>query len=318
MQQHDTNPVEEAVLAVLGGMPVEEAARHVPAPPALLADAVQRYQAAGHAALAHPATGWYQAYVTFADYPSAARTFRTYLLPALNEGEVSAWWFVRKYPCWRLRVQPAPAAHMEDAIGRVQQALDSAVSWGVVKEWRTSMYEPETIAFGGLAGMTIAHRLFHTDSAGVLTYDQVAEGRPDGLLDAKATSLLILALFLRAAGLEWGEQGDVWGQVEARRALPADVPADKVNAMVDAMRNLLTLDAGPLLADGPLSALTAWTTGMEHSGKALADAAGAKQLGLGLRTILARHIIFHWNRMGFTTQQQAIWSRAAREAVLGQ
>lgn len=37
----------------------------------------------------------------------------------------------------------------------------------------------------------------------------------------------------------------------------------------------------------------------------------------GLRGILARPILFHWNQMGFTTRQQAIYSRAAREMILG-
>ena len=57
--------------------------------------------------------------------------------------------------------------------------------------------------------------------------------------------------------------------------------------------------------------------GMEDGGEALAAAAQEGRLGLGLRGILARHILFHWNRMGFDTRQQAIWSRAAREAALG-
>ncbi|MEU5537324.1 thiopeptide-type bacteriocin biosynthesis protein [Streptomyces sp. NPDC020362] len=317
MQQQSTNPTEYAVLAVLCGIPIEEAAQQVLTSPARLAEGVERYRAAGRAALQHPHTGWYQVYVTFADYPSAARAFRTHLLPALSGEDVDAWWFVRKYPCWRLRVQPAPAVEVEHTITSTQQALDSAVSWRVVKQWRTSLYEPESIAFGGLTGMKIAHRLFHADSMGVLTFDQLAERRMDGLLDAKAASLLILALFLRAAGLEWGEQGDVWGQVEAKRPLPANVPIDKVRSMTDSMRKLLTLAPGPLLTDGPLAPLRDWAQGMEAAGKSLADAAEKNCLGLGLRSILARHIIFHWNRLGFSPDQQAVWSRAAREALLG-
>lgn len=43
----------------------------------------------------------------------------------------------------------------------------------------------------------------------------------------------------------------------------------------------------------------------------------AGDLNLGVRGILARHILFHWNRMGFTTRQQAIWVRAAGETILG-
>ena len=61
-----------------------------------------------------------------------------------------------------------------------------------------------------------------------------------------------------------------------------------------------------------------WIEGLEHGGKALADAADSGNIGLGKRGILARHVLFHWNRMGFTLRQQAIWSRAARETALGQ
>lgn len=57
------------------------------------------------------------------------------------------------------------------------------------------------------------------------------------------------------AGLERGEQGDVWGRVEATRALPPCRAPGKVSAMVDTMTQLLTLDARPLLADGPFAPL---------------------------------------------------------------
>ncbi|WP_435271180.1 hypothetical protein [Streptomyces sp. 1222.5] len=103
MQQHDTTPGEDAVLAVLSGVPIEQAARRVPTSPAHLAEAVERYRSAGRATLEHRTAGWYQVYVTFADYPSAARAFRAYLLPALQSEAVGGWWFLRKQPCWRLR-----------------------------------------------------------------------------------------------------------------------------------------------------------------------------------------------------------------------
>ncbi|MER7497021.1 thiopeptide-type bacteriocin biosynthesis protein [Streptomyces pharetrae] len=315
--QHHTRPGEDAVLAVLGGMPIEQAAQQVPTSANQLAEAVERYRAAGRAALEHPAAEWYQVYITFADYPSAARAFRAYLLPALQDEAVGAWWFLRKYPCWRLRVRPAPDLPLARAVEHTVRALEAAVSWGVVKEWRPSIYEPEIIAFGGPEGMTIAERIFHADSAGVLAYDQLAADAPKGLLDAKATSLCVLTLFLRAAGLEWGEQGDVWGQVEGRRILPTDVPLDKVSGLVSPMRKLLALDAVPALADGPLTPVATWVDDMERGGRDLKTAAETDRLSLGLRSILARHVMFHWNRMGFSSRQQAIWARAAREATIG-
>jgi len=319
VEQRDIDATESAVLSVLGGTPIEEAARQAGTPPARLAEAVERYRAAGRAALDTRTTGWYQTYITFADYRTAEDAFRTHLLPALRSEPVGAWWFVRKHPCWRLRVHPPPHTRIEDTVVHITKALDTAVSRGAVKEWSPSLYEPETVAFGGTEGMRIAHALFHVDSDGVLDYHRHVTDRTTALLpDAKTTSLLITTLFLRAAGLEWGEQGDVWGQVEARRPLPDDVPVGRVEALAEPLRRLLLLDPSQALADGPLAPLRPWATGMQHGARALAAAARDGRLGLGLRGILARHVLFHWNRMGFTPRQQAIWARAARGAILGQ
>lgn len=317
MDHEDTSALEAAVLSVLTGTPIETVATRARTSFARLADAAQRYRAAGRAALDSRPTGWHQVNIEFADYLTAERAFRAYLLPTLRTGPVGAWWFVRKYPCWRLRVHPSADAQIEDAITQVTEALDSALSWGVAKRWWPSPYEPEAIAFGGPHGMVLAHDLFHSDSIGVLDYHQHATERTSGLFGAKETSFLITALFLRAAGLEWGEQGDVWGQVEGRRPLPQDVSPDRISSLVDPLRRLLTLDAGTAVTDGPLTPLRDWATEMERGGRALADAARAGKLQLGLRGVLTRHILFHWNRMGFTTRQQAIWARAARETTLG-
>ncbi|PJE93686.1 bacteriocin biosynthesis protein [Streptomyces carminius] len=317
MPQHDADAAETAVLSVLRGTPIEEAAGRARIAPARLAAAVERYRAAGRAALETRPTEWHQVNIEFAHYPTAERTFRAYLLPSLRGEPVGAWWFVRKYPCWRLRVRPNPDTPPEDTAAHLAKTLDAAVSWGVVKKWWPSLYEPETVAFGGPKGMAIAHDLFHRDSVGVLDYHQHTDAGTDGFPDAKATSLLMATVLLRAAGLEWGEQGDVWGQIEARRSLPDDVPPDKISAMTGPMRRLLTADVGHALDSGPLSLLKTWATGVQQSGRALEKTARQGSLRLGLRGILARHLLFHWNRMGFPTRQQAIWARATRETVLG-
>ncbi|MFI6008686.1 thiopeptide-type bacteriocin biosynthesis protein [Streptomyces sp. NPDC051243] len=317
MEHKDPGVLEDAVLSVLTGTPVKEAAARAGTTPARLAEAVERYRAAGRAALGTPPTDWHQVNIEFADYPNADRAFRTHLLSALNTWPVAAWWFVRKYPCWRLRVQLALGARTEDTVEHVSKALDNALSCGAATWWWPSLYEPESVAFGGPRGMRLAHALFHADSVGVLRYYQHVTDAPGEFLGPKETSFLVTTLFLRAAGLEWGEQGDVWGQAEARRPLPTDMSPDKVSGMVGALRRLLMLDAGPALCDGPLMLLRAWVTSMEHGAQALGAAARAGDLQLGLRGILARHILFHWNRMGFTTRQQAVWARAAREATLG-
>ncbi|MFI5756524.1 thiopeptide-type bacteriocin biosynthesis protein [Streptomyces sp. NPDC051569] len=185
------------------------------------------------------------------------------------------------------------------------------------ERWWPSPYEPETTAFGGPEGMEIAHALFHADSVGVLDHlHSGAEG--NGQLDAKATSLIITSILLRAAGQEWSEQGDVWARVEAKRLLPEDIAAERVSAMTGAMYRLLAIDTAPALTPGsPLAHLAPWAGAIRQGGQALGRAGREGRLGLGTRSILARYVLFHWNRMEFTLRQQAIWARAARETILG-
>lgn len=45
--------------------------------------------------------------------------------------------------------------------------------------------------------------------------------------------------------------------------------------------------------------------------------AGAENSGSTVTVVMPSGAVFHWNRMGFTTRQQTIWARAAREAILG-
>ncbi|MGK5530621.1 thiopeptide-type bacteriocin biosynthesis protein [Streptomyces sp. URMC 129] len=317
MDHKNASAMEDAILSVLTGTPVGEAALRAHTSPARLADMADRYRTAGLAALDTQPAGWHQVNIEFADYPTAEHAFRSSLLPSLRTGPVGAWWFLRKYPCWRLRVQPDTDARSEDTARHIAEALDHAASRGVVQRWWPTLYEPETFAFGGPYGMTLAHTLFHADSVGVLDYHQHATDSTGDLLGSKEMSFLLITALLRAAGLEWGEQGDVWGRVEGRRPLPADVPRDQLDRMAPSLRRLLALDTDALLTGGPLTPLRTWVIDVRSSGRALGDAAYAGNLYLGLRSILARHVLFHWNRMGFTTRQQSLCARAAREAVLG-
>lgn len=323
MNLPDSDTTEQAILAVLTGTPIAEAADRAQTSSAHLVAATERYREAGRAALEirGASSGWLQANIEFADYSNAERIFLTHFLPPLwqaaQSGTIGGWWFVRKYPCWRLRAIPGPRSNTDRLSRETSQLLDLAASESGVERWWTSPYEPETTAFGGPEGMNIAHSLFHTDSLGALHYLHYVSEDGKRFLDAKATSLLLICLFLRAANQEWSEQGDVWARVEAARPLPDDVQVDRVTAMAPALHKLLTADAAPsLAASGPLAPVADWATGMERGGRLLGQAGRAGQLRLGTRGILARHVRFHWNRMGFTTRQQAIWARAARQTIL--
>lgn len=315
---HDADQMEQAVLAILGGTSLEDTAHASGTTLAVLSEAIERYRAAGRAALDTQLAGWFQVTIHFADYPNAEHAFRTHLLPALTTTQaVGAWWFLRKYPNWRLRAHPAEGATIETVAANLTHALDTAVARGAVRKWTQALYEPEHVAFGGTQGMDLAHALFHTDSVGVLDYLRLSTDSSNELLDANATSILAMTLLMRAARLELGEQGDVWGLVEGRRPITDEISPTQISGMAKPMRHLLLLDARPLLATGPLAPVRTWVEGLQQDGRALAEAAEIGKLALGPRRVLARHILFHWNRMGFTTRQQAIWSRAAREAALG-
>jgi protein-L-isoaspartate(D-aspartate) O-methyltransferase len=63
--------------------------------------------------------------------------------------------------------------------------------------------------------MDIAHALFHQDSQHLLARAAQIESSP-ALGRSEATVLLYSAM-LRAAGLDWFEQGDVWAKIATLR-----------------------------------------------------------------------------------------------------
>ncbi|WP_326596569.1 thiopeptide-type bacteriocin biosynthesis protein [Streptomyces sp. NBC_01803] len=319
---------EKAVLDVLSGTPVMQAATRAAMKPTDLADAVELYRAAGRAALeAHTDSqrDWVQLRVLFANWDTAEHVAATRLGPHLqhadNEGTLDGWWFLRKAPCWRLRLHPGPtAADIEKNIATI---LDDLVADGLVERWwRPAGYEPETLAFGGPAGMRIAHRLFHADSRGILDYlRQLGRATPhEHTLGRRELSLLMCTALFQGAGQDWYERGDIWHRVTRMRPLPPDTPTDRLHAMSDTLRRLMTADTAPGGAlfgpSAPLSSVASWAAAVTDAGHHLADAVVVGRLRRGLRDILAHHVIFHWNRLGLSARTQSILARAACDAVM--
>ncbi|WP_370374972.1 thiopeptide-type bacteriocin biosynthesis protein [Streptomyces laculatispora] len=87
--------------------------------------------------------------------------------------------------------------------------MDRLVADGHLQRWWPGIYEPETAAFGGSAGMTAAHALFITDSREA----QQLRRRGNLAVGPRELSVLLCTLMMRAAKLEWYEQGDVWHRV---------------------------------------------------------------------------------------------------------
>lgn len=258
---------------------------------------------------------WLQLYLEFADWTTAEQVAALHLAPFLNraeaEGVATQWWFIRKHPCWRLRMQD------NGVKGRIGAVLDELTTSGHLHRWWTGIYEPETAAFGNAHSMRIAHELFHADSRAILDlqrHNKIPLGR-------RELSVLLCGTLMRAAALEWYEQGDVWHRVAQERPLPDDVPQDRLQELADELRQLMLADTtsdGPLLGqDAPLAFAADWAGAFREAGTALGTASREGALDRGLRHVISYQVIFHWNRLGLPARKQSILAWAARAAILG-
>jgi thiopeptide-type bacteriocin biosynthesis protein len=263
-------------------------------------------------------------YVEFTDWAASEQTAARHLAPLMRQaqdsGLISGFWFVRKHPCWRLRLRLPPGSdgHVLEAL--IRPALDGLADSGAILQWRPGIYEAEEAAFGGPSGMAIAHDLFAADSEAVLRLLGNADG--SGVrLGRRELSLALCTTLLHAARLEWYEQGDAWHRVTRMRPLPGDVTAGQVSGLTASTATLLASDtspASPLLeAGGPLAGAAAWAAAFRQAGEDLGTLTRCGTLQRGLREVLSYHVIFHWNRLGLTSRQQAILARACRDAILG-
>lgn len=310
---------EGAVLDVLAGAPLHEAAARILTEPEELAAAVEVYRQAGRRALERQVADpdWQQIYLHFTHWPDAERVAAQHLAPLLDrlqaDGAITAWWFIRKHPCWRFRLRTRTGG---EAMATIRTTLDGLAGAGHLERWWPGIYEAETPAFGGAAGMAFAHDLFHSDSRAVL--QMAAHG--EAALGRRELSILLCSVLMRAAGLEWYEQGDAWHRVTRERPHPNDIPPARFRTMTQDLRALMLADTtqdGPLLGAGkPLAFAAAWAEALAQAGRSLGAAARTGTLHRGLRHILAYHVIFHWNRLGLSTRTQSTLAAAARAAVL--
>lgn len=163
--------------------------------------------------------------------------------------------------------------------------------------------------------MTAAHALFVTDSREA----QQLRQRGDLAVGPRELSVLLCTIMMRAAGLEWYEQGDVWHRVitSEHRSAVGDVPADRLNARAQEIRPLLLADSDALLrSGGPLEPVAEWAAAFHRTGQTLGHAVQSGTLDRGLREVLSYHVLFHWNRLGLSMRGQSVLAWAARAAIL--
>ena len=252
---------------------------------------------------------WHQVNVTFPDWDRAEHAAAKHIAPQLTAAKLATlWWFIRKHPCWRIRYQTGPGNQ-----ARIKQHLDELATAGHTTGWTRIVYEPEICAFGGSEAMAAAHRLFHADSRGILTY---LRDQPEGR-HRREISLMLCSIMMRAARQDLFEQGDVWARVaDYRKPSPGSNP-DRPGPL-DHVRHLITADAESQMRDGaPLAHCAQWAAAYTIAGRELASLTAAGLLHRGLRDVLAHHVIFAWNRLGLPYTTQSVLAGAAKTAVFG-
>jgi thiopeptide-type bacteriocin biosynthesis protein len=256
------------------------------------------------------ATRWFHASVRFADWPSSERAMARLIGPRLDALTVTAatgqWWFLRKHPCWRIRVAGIDPAQVAGLLG---QLADD----GVIDGWHQEIYEPEEHAFGGPAGMAVAHSLFCADSQGVLGYARL-DSPP---LGRRELSLLLTGALMGSAGLDWFERGDVFARVARMRPAPPRDSTDKLTQLTGQLHALAAVPVAEVITGSGMAQPGAqWLDAFSGAGRRLSESARHGELDRGLRAVLTHIVIFHWNRLGLTATTQGILATAARDAYL--
>ncbi|WP_034268373.1 thiopeptide-type bacteriocin biosynthesis protein [Actinospica robiniae] len=308
----------DGVLSVLAGGDFAQIAAQFNMTPEELDEAVCVYQAAGVAALEQRAEReWFQVRIQFVDWNAAEKIGAGVLLPQLDRleqtGAITGWWFLRKYPCWRIRVLGIGPCTPAQSVAPV---LDELAAAGHIQPWQPTIYEPEVAAFGGDVGVNAAHSLFFADSRGVLEY--VSHPAPG--LGPREMSMLLCAAMMRVAGLDSFECGDVFDRVTRLRPRLTAEAAPKIEKLAADVGRLLRVpvsaDSALFAPGGPAHQARPWLYAFEAAGRTFGEAAASGTLERGLRAILTHIVIFHWNRLGLSATQQRILARAATLATL--
>lgn len=222
------------------------------------------------------------------------------VMPAAESaGIITGWWFMRKHE-WRVRyllTDETSAAGCDP----VRAMLGDGVAWAQA----AGIYEPETHAFGGAESMDVAHGLFCADSRHLLRYLIASPA------DRREHALVLCTALMRAAGLDWPEQGDVWARIAEQRAgIPGQAPDDgNREPFADGIRHLLLGEPRHDAVD------PGWTGAFTAAGQALGTLREQGSLTRGIRAVITQHAIFHFNRIGIPAASQAVLARAAADAV---
>ena len=230
--------------------------------------------------------------------------------------------FMNKPPGMRLRFQAAAATDPAQMAHVVSAEVMRWRAEGLIDQVEHGVYEPENQLFGGAAAMNFVHALFTADSLMWLDYHACRADEKETTSPAWLVSLAALHTVFAGLGIVGWEDLGVWDcirQVAGRRLRheKASVPlfpevsgelreawarGDRLSEELRPPVQAIVVEYQPALLEGAAR----WRSGFFcRQGAAL-----------GARAAAAFYVIFHWNRAGLSSSEQALLAESLSERIL--
>lgn len=208
---------------------------------------------------------------------AAAEELAAVLVPLWTTFGPRRWWFVRKAPGVRVRVELDGAD--PDAL-----LMACCTALGPLGPVGATVYEPEIYRFGGTEGMDVAHDHFALDTALTVLLGRGHDRRTNPI----QWSVVALGDLSTRVVEDPAERWDAWKTLEELLTSVGEAPAPH---------------AGAAEPDIPLRLSSALQRGNERVAVRLGRATLAH--GVGRRSWFAAVAVFHWNRLGLGPAQMA-------------
>jgi thiopeptide-type bacteriocin biosynthesis protein len=216
-----------------------------------------------------------------------------------EQGRIERAFLMRKPPGLRLRF--AGTALEERWLPPLVEWLEEMERRDAIRGFRFAVYEPEIYRFGGPAGMAIAHDHFDRDTRRVLQYETLADADRATLPRDLYSLVVTNDLFGRRAE-DTAEMWDIWRRLEAVIG-GASAPGAGVPDARQALRASLMLEPEfvAMLTPAAAELVSEAQADNVHVAARLRAEEVAGRLAVGPRSWLTSACVFHWNRLGLTT-----------------
>lgn len=233
-------------------------------------------------------------------YQSTLRQIYYILQEITNEEIINGFWYVRKKDVSyhiRLRIM-TNIIYKTKLSSKIKREISKLDIEGITQ----SVYEPEVCLFGGEAGMKLAHEFFSIDSEFILKF--LSHIDIDKLISLDSVSLWLWQSLIKEMNFDLYERWDIWNKVWQLRRFE-ETESSSTQHYQEKLSKLFLLNL-ETISDPVGQHIALYNSMYIKWGKKLVQSDRNGLLNRGIRQLIAIHIIFSWNRMGFGNEKQRI------------